>query len=335
MIWYKNKDDSDIIVSTRIRLARNLNGFPFPGVIGEKDAEKVVENVVLAVKDSKDQIGEFNVIKMADTDMVDRQVMMEKHLISSDILGKQHSSCLVSPDEEASIMVLEEDHIRIQVIMGGFCLDSAYKRADLIDDAISQKTEIAFSEKYGFLTSCPTNTGTGLRASVMMHLPALTMTGNIDRIIRSAASLGLEIRGLYGEGSKAVGCLYQLSNRVTLGVSETETIEKIKRITEQIKKNEEEAREKIKNHPDLLDRVWRSLGILKYARKISGVEAKGLISDYILGKNMGIIDEEIKINPIELMVLTEKANILKISGRDDLTPEERDLKRAEMIRSSL
>ena len=335
MIWYKNKDDSDIIVSTRIRLARNLNGFPFPGVIGEKDAEKVVENVVLAVKDSKDQIGEFNVIKMADTDMVDRQVMMEKHLISSDILGKQYSSCLVSPDEEASIMVLEEDHIRIQVIMGGFCLDSAYKRADLIDDAISQKTEIAFSEKYGFLTSCPTNTGTGLRASVMMHLPALTMTGNIDRIIRSAASLGLEIRGLYGEGSKAVGCLYQLSNRVTLGVSETETIEKIKRITEQIKKNEEEAREKIKNHPDLLDRVWRSLGILKYARKISGVEAKGLISDYILGKNMGIIDEEIKINPIELMVLTEKANILKILGTDDLTPEERDLKRAEMIRSSL
>lgn len=335
MIWYKNKENNDIIVSTRIRLARNLKGFPFPDLISGKDAEKVVETIVSAVKDSKDKLGEFNVVKMADADIVDRQVMMEKHLISSDILGKQMSSVLVSSDEEASIMLLEEDHIRIQVIMGGFCLDSAYKRADLIDDAISDKTEIAFSEKYGFLTSCPTNTGTGLRASVMMHLPALTMTGNIDRIIRSAASLGLEIRGLYGEGSKATGCLYQLSNRVTLGVSEVETIEKIKRITEQIKKNEEEARERIKNLPDVKDRVWRSLGTLKYARKISGVEAKSLISDYILGRSMCIIDEEIKINWVELMVLTEKANILKISGSDDLSPEERDLKRAEMIRSSL
>ncbi len=335
MIWYKNKDNNDIIVSTRIRLARNLKGFPFPDIISAKDSEKVVDTVASAVRESKDKIGEFNLIKMADTDIVSRQVMMEKHLISSDILGKAESSALVSSDEEASVMILEEDHIRIQVIMGGFNLDSAYKRADQIDDAIAEKTEIAFSEKHGYLTACPTNTGTGLRASVMMHLPALTMTGNIDRIIRSAASLGLEIRGLYGEGSKAVGCLYQLSNRVTLGVSEIETIEKIKKITEQIKKNEEEARERIKNLPDLLDRVWRSLGTLKYARKISGVEAKSLISDYILGKSMGIIDEEIKINWVELMVLTERANILKISGRDDLSPEERDLKRAEMIRSSL
>ncbi|MDO4618698.1 MAG: ATP--guanido phosphotransferase, partial [Clostridia bacterium] len=288
--------------------------------------------VISAVKDKFDG---FNAVKMADRDILDRRVMMEQHLISSDILEKPDSYALISTDEEKSIMLLEEDHIRIQVISGGFDLQNAYKKAEEIDDAISDKVEIAFSEKYGYLTACPTNTGTGLRASIMMHLPALTMTGNIDRIIRSATSLGLEVRGLYGEGSKATGSLYQLSNRVTLGVTEEETIQKIEKITEQIKKSEEEARDKIKNLPELSDRLWRSFGTLKYARKIESKEAKSLLSDYMLGRSMGIIDEEIKQNPLELMVLTEVGNVLKIAGNADLSADERDIKRAELLRSSV
>ena len=209
------------------------------------------------------------------------------------------------------------------------------KKANKADDAIEKHVEFAFSEKYGYLTACPTNTGTGMRVSVMMHLPALTMTGNIDRIIKSASNLGLEVRGLYGEGSKAYGSLYQLSNRITLGLSDEEIIEKLENIAGQIKSREEEARAAIKDKNEVTDRLWRSLGTLRYARSLTSREAKTLLSDYILGSGMGVIDEKIKQSPIELMVLTEPANIEKIAGGADLSAAERDVKRAEIVRSSV
>ncbi|MBQ7793522.1 MAG: ATP--guanido phosphotransferase, partial [Clostridia bacterium] len=168
-----------------------------------------------------------------------------------------------------------------------------------------------------------------------MHLPALTMTGNIDRIITSAAKLGLEVRGLYGEGSKAYGSLYQLSNRITLGISEEEIVEKLDSIARQIKERETEARGLIADKTEVADRLWRSLGTLKYARSLTSREAKSLLSDYILGVAMGIIDEKIKQSPLELMVLTEPAHITKIAGVGELDGTKRDLKRAEIIRSSM
>ncbi len=335
MIWYKKDNNDDIMVSTRVRLARNILKYPFPNVMTKQDIEGAKKDIIAALEKEKEVIGELKFVEMSDTDIPERRVMMEKHLISSELVDKNGAAVAVSADEELSLMLMEEDHIRIQSIIGGFALKEAYELANKADDAIEKHVEFAFSEKYGYLTACPTNTGTGMRASVMMHLPALTMTGNIDRIIKSASNLGLEVRGLYGEGSKAYGSLYQLSNRITLGLSEEEIIEKLENIAGQIRSREEEARAAIKDKAEVADRLWRSLGALKYARSLSSREAKTLLSDYILGSSMGIIDEKINQSPIELMVLTEPAHIGKIAGNAELSAGERDFKRAEIVRSSV
>ncbi len=335
MIWYKEHNNDDIMVSTRIRLARNLAGYPFPNVMTKEDIDSAKKEIITALEKERATVGEFRCVEMSDTDLPERRVMMEKHLISSELVEKNDAAVVISADDELSIMLMEEDHIRIQVIKGGYALKDAFAVANKADDAIEKHVELAFSEKNGYLTSCPTNTGTGMRASVMMHLPALTMTGNIDRIITSASNLGLEVRGLYGEGSKAYGSLYQLSNRITLGLSEEEIIEKLENIANQIKTREEEARCAIKDKPEVCDRLWRSLGTLHYARILSSREAKTLLSDYILGGSMGIIDEKINQSPIELMVLTEPAHIGKIAGGVELDAAERDIRRAEIVRSSM
>ncbi len=335
MIWYRENNDDNIMISTRIRLARNIDGYPFPNALSKDSMSEVRGKIIDAIESEKGEIGGFKTVNMSELDMLDRRVMMEQHLISAELTERPEASVLVSEDDEKSVMILEEDHIRIQVIKSGFKLKEAFDTAFSVDDAIEKHLPYAFSEKYGYLTSCPTNTGTGMRASVMMHLPALTMTGNIDRIMKSASNLGLEVRGLYGEGSKAYGSLYQLSNRITLGVSEAETLDKLESIAKQIKEREEEARNLIKDKNEVADRLWRSLGTLKYARSMSSQEAKSLISDYMLGVGMGIIDEKIKQSPIELMVLTEPANIVKIAGNTDMDSDMRDKKRAEVIRSSM
>lgn len=335
MIWYKKQNDDDIFVSTRIRLARNLAEYPFPRVMPRQDVDAAKKKIINALEAEKESLGGFRCVEMSSIDALERRVMMEKHLISSELAGKTDAAAVIGTGDELSIMLMEEDHIRIQVIKGGYAIAEAFEEANKADDAIERHLQYAYSEKYGYLTSCPTNTGTGMRASVMMHLPALTMTGNIDRIIKSASNLGLEVRGLYGEGSKAYGSLYQLSNRITLGLSEEEIIEKLESIAGQIKTHEQEARAAVKNKPEFADRLWRSLGTLHYARVVNSQEAKSLLSDYILGVNMGIIDEKIKQSPVELMVLTEPAHIGQIAGGGELTPEERDTRRAELLRSSM
>ena len=171
-----------------------------------------------------------------------------------------------------ALICMEEDHLRIQIILGGFKLREAWETANRVDDVIEERVNYAFSEEFGYLTACPTNTGTGMRASVMMHLPALTMTNNIDKIISSASALGLTVRGLYGEGSKAYGNLYQLSNQVTLGLTEAEIVENLENIAEQIKKYELEVRKNLEGNEDLADKLCRSYGIMKYARKITSKE---------------------------------------------------------------
>lgn len=335
MIWYREANDDAIVVSTRIRLARNISEYPFPNAISKEELEEAKGRIATAIAAERESIGDFRRVNMSELDTLDRSVMLEQHLISSELVEKPEAAVLISADDEKSIMMMEEDHIRIQVIKSGFKLREAFDEASAVDDAIEKHLTPAFSEKYGYLTSCPTNTGTGLRASVMMHLPALTMTGNIDRIIKSASGLGLEVRGLYGEGSKAYGSLYQLSNRITLGISEQETLDKLESIAKQIKEREQEAQNMLKEKNEVEDRLWRSYGTLKYARSISSREAKSLISDYMLGLEMGVIDEKIKQSPIELMVLTEPANIVKISGNGDIDSDKRDKKRAELIRSSV
>jgi len=331
MIWYKDTSD-DIVVSTRVRLARNIGEYPFPAMLNEKGRDKVTDELKSAILNSNSTLSkEFTFHKMKGLSIAERQKLAEKHLISFDMAESDKGSCLISKDETMSIMLMEEDHLRIQIILGGFKLKEAWETANRVDDVIEESVSYAFSEEFGYLTACPSNTGTGMRASVMMHLPALTMTNNINKIISSASALGLTVRGLYGEGSKAYGNLYQLSNQVTLGLSESEIIENLENIAEQIKKHEMDAREKLNGNVDLADRLCRSYGIIKYAKKMSSHEAKTLISDVILGENMGIIDIK-KVPLMELMVESEPALIM---DSDNLSADERDIKRADMLRENI
>ena len=260
--------------------------------------------------------------------------MAEEHLISPVMCEGKGKSVMVNKDQTMSIMLMEEDHIRLQIIESGYALDKAYETASKVDDVIEESLTYAFDNEFGYLTACPTNTGTGMRASVMLHLPALTMTENINRVISSANGLGIEVRGLYGEGTKAYGSLYQISNRSTLGVSEEGTIEKLKNIVDQIIEMEQKARKALTdNNADALsDRLFRSYGTLKYARSVSSSEAKSLLSDVMLGQNLGIIPKDGRITPLECMVVTEPAIL---SDGKELKPNERDKKRAEFLRDNI
>ncbi len=330
MIWYKEERD-DIVISTRIRLARNIKKYPFPGSMTEAQTESAIAEIEDALMGGNSVLAKtFKTMKISELDDIKRGGLVEKHLISPNL--KNRASVMINDDENMSIMLMEEDHVRLQIIKGGFCLKDAWDLANKVDDCLEERLEYAFHKEFGYLTACPTNTGTGLRASVMMHLPALTMSSNMERIISSASNLGIAVRGLYGEGSKAHGSLYQISNQITMGMSEEELISKLENIVGQIKSHEENMRKKLMadSKNELEDRLWRSYGTLKYARKVTSTEAKSLISDVILGMDLGIIKKDNK-NLIELMIKTEPANLSE-GEKETLSPDKRDRKRAEILR---
>ncbi len=332
MIWYKN-NSADIVVSTRIRLARNLDKIPFPNALS--DTKEATEKIKDAIFNSNSTLAkEFEFINLDDVSAARKQSMAEEHLISPVMCKGRGKSVLLSKDRSMSIMLMEEDHIRLQVIKSGYALEEAYELADNVDNVIEENVAYAFDGSFGYLTACPTNTGTGMRASVMLHLPALTLTENINRVISSAGSLGIEVRGLYGEGTKAYGNLYQISNKLTLGISEKQSIEKMKNIVEQVIEMEEKARKALadNNNDALCDRLFRSYGTLKYARSISSAEAKSLLSDVMLGQNMGILPKEGKIAPLECMIISEPA---LLCGDKELEAQERDKVRAKLIRENI
>ena len=300
-----------------------------------KDTKEVTEKIKNAVLGGNSTLAkDFDFIDLDNTPLIRKQELAEEHLISPVMCEGKGKSVMISKDRTMSIMLMEEDHIRLQIIKDGFALDEAYSLASKVDDVIEENITYAFDNDFGYLTACPTNTGTGMRASVMMHLPALTMTENINRVISSAGSLGIEVRGLYGEGTKAYGNLYQISNRITLGLSESQVIEKLTNVVNQIVDMETKARNmlKEKNYDVIADRLFRSYGTLKYARSVSSSEAKSLLSDVMLGQSLGIIPKESKIAPLECMVLSEPA--LVCDGKE-LSPNERDKKRAELIRNNI
>jgi len=330
MIWYK--EQSDIVISTRVRLARNIDGIPFPDALKNKD--EAIDKIKNAIFNSNSTLSDdFTDAKLEEMTGIEKQRLAEKHLISSLMLKNGKCGCLINKDETMSIMIMEEDHIRQQVILGGYKLDEAYEICDRVDDVLSENLDFAFDEKIGYLTACPTNTGTGLRASVMLHLPGLCMTGKIERIIESAGNIGIAVRGYYGEGSKAEGCFFQISNQITTGATEKEIIDRVKNVTDQIIAFEKEARNKLinENKTELSDKVYRSYGVLKYSRSISSKEAISLISDVLFGKIMGIIEEEGKMSPMECIVLTAPAHME--DGNN--TPKERDEKRASFLRNNI
>ncbi len=332
--WYKTEANNDIAVSSRIRIARNIKGIPFPARMNETQkadflakAKDILDGATL----SKGQkLKFFDVLTLPEEELAS---MVERHTVSPDFVKKQGARGLVlSDDEEVSVMLLEEDHIRIQVILGGLELSKAYELAAEIENILAEKMEVAFSPKLGFLTECPTNLGTGLRASVMLHLPVLESAGSVNSLSEQVSKIGLTVRGMYGEGTRSHAGLYQLSNQVTLGISENDAIENLKTITLQIIGREETARGQLDNIV-LEDMVFRALGTLKYARKITSEEGMKLISLVKLGTSLGILGSIPKEIAMELLVETQPASLQKTFGR--MTPEDRDICRAKFIRERL
>lgn len=329
---------NDIIISSRIRLARNLEELPFPVALTaekSKEAIKIISASIL--KGNTILKNDFNLTLMSEISNSDKQVLMEKHLISPALIERPNKSAvMINTDQSVSIMINEEDHIRIQCLFPGFQLNEAWDLANKIDDIIEENVEYAFDENIGYLTSCTTNVGTGIRASVMIHLPALTMTGYMNRILQAVNQIGFTVRGLYGEGSESEGNIFQISNQVTLGRSEEEIIQTLIELTKQITSKENDARATLmaNNKLKLEDKICRSYGILSNARIMSSKEALKLISDVRLGIDLGII-ENIDVKTINILMVDIQAGILqKIRGKS-LSTNERDIERASLIRERL
>jgi len=328
--------NAEIVMSSRIRLARNLKDYPFSHWASKRFEREVLKEAEAAMDRAKLLRGALRLMMNEVTDL-DRQLLLERHLISREhILQHEHKSVAIGDREMISVMVNEEDHLRIQVMQAGFSLQEAWLLADRLDDEISEKIQVAFDDRLGFLTACPTNTGTGMRASVMLHLPALSMTKQMNRVIQAIAKLGMVVRGLYGEGTEVEGNLYQVSNQITLGQSEAETIDHIERIIRQLISHEENARRQlVKQNRELLqDKVWRALGIMKNAYIINSKETIHHLSMVRLGADLGMLEGIGRKTINELFMLTQPAHLQKIEGRL-LAQAERDVKRAVLLRERL
>ncbi|MFD0716799.1 protein arginine kinase [Paenibacillus sp. GCM10027626] len=331
--------DSDIVISSRVRIARNMQGHPFPMLATNEQSREVMEKLT-AVGSNKAMaaLGPFEKIELADLSELERRVLVEKHLISPTLANESRCGALMLSENEAiSIMVNEEDHLRIQCLYPGFQIKEAWSAASGIDDIFEEEIDYAFDERRGYLTSCPTNVGTGIRASVMMHLPALVMTQQINRILSAITQVGLAVRGMYGEGSEALGNLFQISNQITLGQSEEEIIDNLYSVAKQIIEHERAARERMLQHESrihLEDRVYRSLGILSHAFIIDSKEAAQRLSDVRLGIDLALITDVSPQIMNELLVMTQPG-FLQQTFEEKLSTEQRDVRRAELIRKQL
>jgi len=327
---------SDIIISTRARLARNIKGYPFPW----KSALSAKKDILEKVKDTIHKIRYINdawFIKMDTLSTIDKQFLLERHLISQEHTRSVRGKGLVlSGSEEFSIMINEEDHLRLQVIVAGFDLGKAWSFINKLDNELSRHLSFSFMPQIGYLTACPTNVGTALRASCMLHLPALVLTKNIDKVLELLSKLSFTARGLFGEGTQALGNFFQISNRATLGFSEVEIIDNLSGVVRQVKEQELNSRDDLfKEHRHTFeDRVWRSLGILRNCRLISAKEAFSHLSMLCVGLDLGVI-KEISRNTINnLFIIVQPAHLQKIEGKV-LKEEGRDYIRASIIREHL
>lgn len=335
--WLKGTGpNADIVISSRIRLARNLDKLAFPQWANKKQTEETLGAIEQAIP-KIDYLKKSTIFKLVDLDSVDKQFLVERHLMSLEHAQKSDNKAVAIEDEEmVSIMINEEDHIRMQVMQSGFNLFEAWDIINKIDDSLGKELRFAFSPDWGYLTACPTNAGTGMRGSIMLHLPALVMTRQIDRVLAAIAKLSFTTRGLYGEGTQATGNFFQISNQVSLGHSEDEIIENINGIIRQIIEQESQARQVLlsKSKAVLEDRINRSLGILKSAYIISSQETIELLSMVRLGNDLGIVKDIDRCRLNELFIITLPAHLQKIENKK-LSSQERDTKRAGLIRSRL
>jgi len=336
--WLKGQGpNSEIVFSSRVRLARNLEKITFSNWAKKKQPEQTLALIEPAVSGLEPIKGTGLMLKILNMSNVDKQLLVERHLISRELVANQEARAVaISSDETVSIMINEEDHLRIQVLQPGFSLDDCWHRIEQIDNDLGKKLDFAFSVKWGYLTACPTNTGTGMRASVMSHLPALVLTKQINRVIQAIIKLGLTVRGLFGEGTEASGNFFQISNQVSLGRSEEEIIDNIKRIIKQVIEYEQNARQILltQNRSSVEDQVWRSYGTLKNAHIITSSETIELLSNVRLGIDLGLIKGLTRQIVNELFILSQPAHLQKLEGKS-LNPQQRDTKRAELIRQRI
>jgi len=332
--WLKGTGPrSEIVISSRVRLARNLIKVPFSDWATKEQKKKIADTTSSALKASN-VMKNYAVFEMAKLNDVDRGFLVERHLMSPEHAREPEFKYLALDAKEViSVMINEEDHLRIQVLQSGFNLPEAWRVIDKLDQELSKKLNYAYSNRWGYLTACPTNTGTGMRASVMLHLPALVLTKQVARVLETIAKLSLAIRGLYGEGTEARGNFFQISNQVSLGRTEEDIIDNIERIINQVVARESNARHFImtKSKDAVVDRIWRAYGTLKNARIITSEETVKLLSMVRLGIDLGVI-KDISTKAInELFILTQPAHLQKFEKKA-LTPAARDVKRAELVR---
>ena len=333
--WLKNQgQSSEIILSSRIRLARNIKGIPFSHWASSGHLEQIISKVK-EVLPKCPGTQDMEIIQLDQVGPLDREFLLERHLISREMAeGENFRFAAISTDESLSILVNEEDHLRIQYLRSGLELHEIWQRINEIDDQLSEHLEFAYSPRWGYLTACPTNVGTGIRCSVMIHLPALVLAKQVDRVLGAISQLGLTVRGIQGEGSKISGNIAQLSNQVTLGVSEEESIEKLEKMTHRIIASELEAqRQLMAEARDLVeDKVFRAYGILKEARMITSQEAAEMVSALRFGRTSGILSSISYETMNEILIYSRPAHLQKMAGLN-LTPKDRDIFRARFIRN--
>ena len=334
--WYIDAGpESDVVLSCRIRLARNFAEFPYPHRTDADTRRRIMDRVVEAIMSGNSNMAQqFRFVDFTKLPAVERQVLMEKHLVSKE-LAESTIECgaVISASENISIMINEEDHLRIQCLGAGLQLEKLWSLADQLDNLLSESIGFAYDSKIGYLTACPTNIGTAIRASAMLHLPALVMTGYIKGLLESVTKLGVAVRGMFGENTEASGNIFQISNQVTLGRSEDEIISGVRNLAEQIVNQERSLRQELlsQNGIRLEDRIARSFGTLRSARILSSEEALKRLSDVRLGVNLGLLPglEETRLNA--LMLDIQPGNIQQQAGRS-MRPDDRDTRRADLVR---
>lgn len=329
--------DSEIVVTSRIRLARNLERKPFPGWSKKAERIEVLKQVKQAAERT-DAMSDGVSTTLEALTPIQKQILVERHLISREHAAKGVGSGLViNHDQSLSLMINEEDHLRIQAIKPGLQFAEVFELVDGIDSALEEQLDYAFHAQLGYLTACPTNVGTGMRASAMLHLPALAMSDQINKIINSVNKIGLAVRGLHGEGSEAIGNLFQVSNQTTLGESESDIIARLERVIRQIIEHEKNARQLLVRHKPLtlLDQLGRAYGVLRYAHCLSSKEALNHLSLIKLGIDLSVFPDASHSTVEELLTATQPAHLQKGAASGKMSAEQRDALRATLIRAKI
>jgi protein arginine kinase len=342
LAWLKaDGPHADIVLSTRIRLARNLHNFRF-GTRAEQEDRREVLRLTLEAAGAAPALGSGRQVVVSELSASERQLLLERHLVSRELIGSNghlaptHTALLMAPGEALSVMVNEEDHLRLQNILGGFRLRDAWRDVERLDDELGQRLPYAFHTEFGYLTSCPTNVGTGLRASVLMHLPGLVLTQEIGKVLQGISQVGLTFRGLYGEGSEVVGNFFQISNQTTLGKTEEDLIDHLQRIVQQVVQYETQARQVLlRDAPVVIeDKVWRAYGLLRHARSTSFEEVMNLLSGVRLGVGLKLIPDLGVYTLNRIMIFTQSAHLEQVAG-GPLAEGDADVQRATFVRQVL